>query len=65
MVAVPETYQSREKGVELRVWGADNNCHRGHVTKHYPREVLHISEREVLYAGNRQEGETHSETERN
>lgn len=51
---MPETCQSREKGVELRVWGTDDNSHWGHVTKHHLREALHISKSEVLYAAESQ-----------
>lgn len=52
VVTVPETCQSRKKGVELKIWGADNNCRWGHITKHHLREALHICKSEVLYAGN-------------
>lgn len=50
VVAVPETCQSREKGVELGVWGADDNRHWGHITEDHLREAVHISKSEVLYA---------------
>lgn len=57
MVTVPETWQSREKGVELGVWGADDNRRWGHETKHHLREALHISKSEVLYAENQTDRE--------
>lgn len=50
VVTVPETCQSREKGVVLGVWGADDNHHWGHITKHHLREAHHICKSEVLYA---------------
>lgn len=54
VVTVPETCQSGEKGVELTVWGTDDNRHWGHVTKHHLGEELHISMSEVLYAADSQ-----------
>lgn len=56
MVTVPETCQSRQKTVELRVWGADDNCNWGHVTKDHLREALHINKGEMLYAADSQGG---------
>ena len=56
VVTVPKTHQSMEEGVELRVWGADNYCHWGHVTKHNLREALHISKSQVLYTGHNHGG---------
>lgn len=53
VVTVPETCQSRKKGVEFKIWGADNNRRWGHITKHHLREALHICNSEVLYAGNK------------
>lgn len=66
VVTVPETCQTREKGVELRVRGADDNRHWGHVTKYHLREALHISKCEVLYAADSQgENMINNDTQRN
>lgn len=56
VVTVPETCQSRQKGVELGVWGADDNCNWVHVTKHHLREALHINKGEMFYAADSQGG---------
>ena len=61
MVTVPEASQSGEEGVVLTVRGADDDGRRGHVTKHDLREPLHVSKREVLYAGDiRRDGKVKS-----
>lgn len=56
MVTVSETGESRKKGIELHVRGADDNHGWAHIAKHYLREVLHICKSEVLNAVENQEG---------
>lgn len=50
VITVPETRQSRQKDVELRVRSADDDVHRAHVTKNHRREALHVGQSEVLDA---------------
>lgn len=56
MVTVSEAGESRKKGIELHVRGANDNHRWAHITKHYLREVLHICESEVLNAVENQGG---------
>lgn len=50
MVAVSKTDEPREEGVELNVWGTDDDHCWDHVTKHHSREVGQIFKSEVLDA---------------
>lgn len=56
MVTVSETGESREKGIELDVRGANDNHRWAHIAKHYLREVLYICKSEVLNAAENQGG---------